>query len=110
MSTPLIDKYVQAFLQTLAMVSVSAFIAIALGLVLAVVLTVTAPATSTRRALEPRAVGRGHQMLPRDSFHHFAGRAAAGHALGGRHHAWAPGPRWCRWRPTWRRFSRASRR
>jgi D-methionine transport system permease protein len=56
MSTPLIDKYVQAFLQTLAMVSVSAFIAIALGLVLAVVLTVTAP-----RNLYPRP--RFHRAL-----------------------------------------------
>lgn len=42
MSTPLIDKYVQAFLETLLMVSVSAVIAIAVGLLLAVVLTVTA--------------------------------------------------------------------
>ncbi|MDM0005809.1 methionine ABC transporter permease [Variovorax sp. J22G73] len=49
MSTPEIDKYVQAFLQTLAMVSVSAVIAIGLGLLLAVVLTVTAP-----RNLYPR--------------------------------------------------------
>ena len=56
MSTPLIDKYVQAFLQTLAMVSVSAFIAIALGLVPAVVLTVTAP-----RNLYPRP--RFHRVL-----------------------------------------------
>lgn len=56
MSTPLIDKYVQAFVQTLAMVSVSAFIAIALGLVLAVVLTVTAP-----RNLYPRP--RFHRAL-----------------------------------------------
>jgi len=56
MSTPLIDKYVQAFLQTLAMVSVSAFIAITLGLVLAVVLTVTAP-----RNLYPRP--RFHRAL-----------------------------------------------
>jgi D-methionine transport system permease protein len=56
MSTPLIDKYVQAFFQTLAMVSVSAFIAITLGLVLAVVLTVTAP-----RNLYPRP--RFHKAL-----------------------------------------------
>lgn len=49
MSTPLIEKYVQAFFQTLAMVGVSACIAISLGLVLAVVLTVTAP-----RNLYPR--------------------------------------------------------
>lgn len=42
MSTHLIDKYVQAFLETLLMVSVSAVIAIAVGLLLAVVLTVTA--------------------------------------------------------------------
>ncbi|XAH25524.1 methionine ABC transporter permease [Xylophilus sp. GW821-FHT01B05] len=56
MSTPLIEKYVQAFFQTLAMVSVSAFIAITLGLVLAVVLTVTAP-----RNLYPRP--RFHKAL-----------------------------------------------
>ncbi|MHC0506821.1 methionine ABC transporter permease [Achromobacter aegrifaciens] len=43
MSLPMLDKYLQAFLQTLAMVSVSAVIAIVLGLTLAVVLTVTAP-------------------------------------------------------------------
>jgi D-methionine transport system permease protein len=49
MSTPLIDKYVQAFLETLLMVSVSAVIAIAVGLLLAVVLTVTAP-----KSLYPR--------------------------------------------------------
>ncbi|MGJ7530029.1 methionine ABC transporter permease [Variovorax sp. GB1P17] len=56
MSTPLIEKYVQAFFQTLAMVGVSAFIAISLGLVLAVVLTVTAP-----RNLYPRP--RFHRAL-----------------------------------------------
>jgi len=56
MSTPLIDKYVQAFFQTLLMVGVSAFIAIVLGLVLAVVLTVTAP-----RNLYPRP--RFHKAL-----------------------------------------------
>ena len=56
MSTPQIDKYVQAFFQTLLMVGVSAFIAIALGLVLAVVLTVTAP-----RNLYPRP--RFHRAL-----------------------------------------------
>ncbi len=56
MSTPLIDKYVEAFLQTLMMVSVSAFIAIAVGLLLAVVLTVTAP-----RSLYPRP--RFHKAL-----------------------------------------------
>ncbi|WP_395346523.1 methionine ABC transporter permease [Variovorax sp. UC122_21] len=56
MSTPQIDKYVQAFFQTLLMVGVSAFIAIALGLVLAVVLTVTAP-----RNLYPRP--RFHKAL-----------------------------------------------
>ena len=39
---PMLDKYLQAFLQTLAMVGVSAVIAIALGLSLALVLTVTA--------------------------------------------------------------------
>lgn len=49
MSSPPIDKYVQALLQTLAMVSVSAVIAIVVGLLLAVVLTVTAP-----RSLCPR--------------------------------------------------------
>ena len=43
MSLPMLDKYLQAFLQTLAMVGVSAVIAIALGLSLALVLTVTAP-------------------------------------------------------------------
>lgn len=43
MSLPMLDKYLQAFLQTLAMVSVSAVIAIVSGLALAVVLTVTAP-------------------------------------------------------------------
>lgn len=42
MSLPMLDKYLQAFLQTLAMVGVSAVIAIALGLSLALVLTVTA--------------------------------------------------------------------
>jgi D-methionine transport system permease protein len=56
MSTPQIDKYVQAFFQTLLMVGISAFIAIALGLVLAVVLTVTAP-----RNLYPRP--RFHRAL-----------------------------------------------
>ncbi|HEX7867309.1 MAG TPA: methionine ABC transporter permease [Variovorax sp.] len=56
MSTPLIEKYIQAFFQTLAMVGVSAFIAISLGLVLAVVLTVTAP-----RNLYPRP--RFHRAL-----------------------------------------------
>ncbi len=56
MSTPQIDKYVQAFFQTLLMVGVSALIAIALGLVLAVVLTVTAP-----RNLYPRP--RFHKAL-----------------------------------------------
>ena len=56
MSTPQIDKYVQAFFQTLLMVGISAFIAIALGLVLAVVLTVTAP-----RNLYPRP--RFHKAL-----------------------------------------------
>ena len=49
MSTPLIDKYVQAFLETLLMVSVSAVIAIVTGLLLAVVLTITAA-----RSLYPR--------------------------------------------------------
>ena len=43
MSLPMLDKYLQAFLQTLAMVGVSAVIAMVLGLALAVVLTVTAP-------------------------------------------------------------------
>ena len=43
MSLPMLDKYLQAFLQTLAMVSVSAVIAIVAGLALAMVLTVTAP-------------------------------------------------------------------
>jgi D-methionine transport system permease protein len=56
MSTPQIDKYVQAFFQTLLMVGISAFIAIVLGLVLAVVLTVTAP-----RNLYPRP--RFHKAL-----------------------------------------------
>ncbi len=56
MSTPQIDKYVQAFFQTLLMVGISAFIAIALGLVLAVVLTVMAP-----RNLYPRP--RFHRAL-----------------------------------------------
>ncbi|MGP1614615.1 MAG: methionine ABC transporter permease, partial [Pollutimonas bauzanensis] len=43
MSLPLLDKYIQAFLQTLLMVGISAAIAIASGLALAIVLTVTAP-------------------------------------------------------------------
>ena len=43
MSHLLIDKYVDALLQTLLMVSVSAVIAITVGLLLAVVLTVTGP-------------------------------------------------------------------
>jgi hypothetical protein len=59
MSTPLIDKYIQAFFQTLAMVSVSAFIAIVLGLVLAVVLTVTAPRNLYPRPHFHRALSLG---------------------------------------------------
>ncbi len=41
MSRPVLDKYVQAFLETLLMVGVSAVIAIAAGLSLALILTVT---------------------------------------------------------------------
>lgn len=42
MSLPILDKYIQAFLETLLMVSVSAVIAISGGLLLALTLTVTA--------------------------------------------------------------------
>lgn len=43
MSLPALDKYIQALLETLAMVGAAAVIAIGLGLLLAIVLTVTAP-------------------------------------------------------------------
>ncbi|KAF1042620.1 methionine ABC transporter permease [Xylophilus sp.] len=43
MSLPAIDRYVEALLQTLFMVSVASVIAIASGLLIAIVLTVTAP-------------------------------------------------------------------
>ncbi|MBP0596654.1 ABC transporter permease [Herbaspirillum sp. LeCh32-8] len=56
MSLPALDKYFQAFFETLLMVGASAVLAIALGLVLAVVLTVTA-----RHNLYPRP--RLHRAL-----------------------------------------------
>ncbi|MFJ1302036.1 methionine ABC transporter permease [Pseudomonadota bacterium AL_CKDN230030165-1A_HGKHYDSX7] len=43
MSPIMFDRYLRAFLETLAMVSISALIAIVSGLALAIVLTVTAP-------------------------------------------------------------------
>ncbi|TBW35516.1 ABC transporter permease [Siculibacillus lacustris] len=42
MSLPALDKYIQAFLQTLLMVGTSAVIALSVGLALAIVLTITA--------------------------------------------------------------------
>jgi len=48
MSSPLFEKFLQAFLETLTMVSVSAVIAFLIGLPLAVLLVVTSP-----RGIEP---------------------------------------------------------
>ena len=109
MSLPMLDKYLQAFLQTLAMVGVSAVIAIALGLSLALVLTVTAsgglyPKPRLNRALSItvntfRAIPFIILLIAMLPFT----RLLVGTTL-------APGRPSCRCRPTWCRSSRASRR
>jgi D-methionine transport system permease protein len=63
MSLPMFEKYLQAFGETLAMVGVSALIAISVGLALAIVLTVTAPRSLYPRPRFNKALSVGVNML-----------------------------------------------
>ena len=86
MSLPMLDKYLQAFLQTLAMVGVSAVIAIAWPVAGAGADRDGLGRAVSEAAPEPRAVDHG-EHVPRDSLHHPADRHAALHAAAGGHHA-----------------------